>query len=214
MFQYLIIQSVEQQHVSVPYHSVSGTTTCFSPSSFSQWNNNMFQSLIIQSVEQQHVSVPHHSLTCDGDGEQTALRGQVLRKSRDVINTAVVSLVGGLCSREQEVGRVIDSWLGVVVSGGAQQEGASWVLRLDGATDGEGGASEHLEPLLLGPGDPVHGGGHRDVGLKQLIWREREMEGEGEGERERERWRERERDGGEREMGREREMGGREREMG
>ncbi|KAF3850498.1 hypothetical protein F7725_012270 [Dissostichus mawsoni] len=54
------------------------------------------------------------NLTCDGDGEQTALRGQVLRKSRDVINTAVVSLVGGLCSREQEVGRVIDSWLGVV----------------------------------------------------------------------------------------------------
>ncbi|KAF3850427.1 hypothetical protein F7725_012199 [Dissostichus mawsoni] len=117
-------------------------------------------------------------LTCDGDGEQTALRGQVLRKSRDVINTAVASLVGGLCSREQEVGRVIDSWLGVVVSGGAEQEGASWVLRLDGATDAEGGASERLEPLLLGPGDPVHGGGHRDVGLKQLIWRERERERE------------------------------------
>ncbi|KAF3839031.1 hypothetical protein F7725_017748 [Dissostichus mawsoni] len=51
------------------------------------------------------------SLTCDGDGEQTALRGEVLRNSRDVINTAVASLVGGLCSREQEVGRVIDSWL-------------------------------------------------------------------------------------------------------
>ena len=57
------IQSVvEQQHVSVPYHSVSGgTTTCFSTLSFSQWwNNNMFQYLIIQSVvEQQHVSVPY-----------------------------------------------------------------------------------------------------------------------------------------------------------
>ncbi|KAF3839038.1 hypothetical protein F7725_017755 [Dissostichus mawsoni] len=51
------------------------------------------------------------TLTCDGDGEQTALRGEVLRISRDVINTAVASLVGGLCSREQEVGRVIDSWL-------------------------------------------------------------------------------------------------------
>ncbi|KAF3838899.1 hypothetical protein F7725_010667, partial [Dissostichus mawsoni] len=117
MFQYLIIQSVvEQQHVSVPHHSVSGTTTCFSTSSFSQWNNNMFQYLIIQSVEQQHVSVPcsrskvqrspaAESLTCDGDGEQTALRGAVKRKSRDVINTAVASLMGGLCSREQEVGR-------------------------------------------------------------------------------------------------------------
>ncbi|KAF3855951.1 hypothetical protein F7725_016674 [Dissostichus mawsoni] len=38
-------------------------------------------------------------------------------------------------SREQEVGAVIDSWLGVVVSGGAEQEGASWVLRLDGAAE-------------------------------------------------------------------------------
>ncbi|KAF3850451.1 hypothetical protein F7725_012223 [Dissostichus mawsoni] len=111
-------------------------------------------------------------------------------------------------SREQEVGRVIDSWLGVVVSGGAQQEGASWVLRLDGATDAEGGASEHLEPLLLGPGDPVRGGGHRDVGLKQLIWRERRERGERDGGE-----RERERDGGRGEMGRERERdGGRERE--
>ncbi|KAF3839043.1 hypothetical protein F7725_017760 [Dissostichus mawsoni] len=139
MFQYLIIQSVvEQQHVSVPHHSVSGTRTCFSPSfsqwnnnmfqysSFSQWwNNNMFQYLIIQSVEQQHVSVPHHSVS----GTTTCF------------STSSFSEV--------------------------ELEGASWVLRLDGAADGEGGASEHLEPLLLGPGDPVHGGGHRDVGLKQ-----------------------------------------------
>ncbi|KAF3857660.1 hypothetical protein F7725_010861, partial [Dissostichus mawsoni] len=60
-----------------------------------------------------------------------------MRANQQVINTAVVSLVGGLCSREQEVGAVIDSWLGVVVSGGAEQEGASWVLRLDGAADAE-----------------------------------------------------------------------------
>ena len=77
-----------------------------------------------------------------------------MRGNRDVINTAVASLVGGLCSREQEVGRVIDSWLGGVVSrvGGAEGEleGASWVLWLDGAADGEGGAPDHLSPLLLG----------------------------------------------------------------
>ncbi|KAF3850503.1 hypothetical protein F7725_012275 [Dissostichus mawsoni] len=214
MFQSLIIQSVEQQHVSVPHHSVSGTTTCFSPSSFSQWNNNMFQYLIIQSVEQQHVSVPHHSVsgttTCfspssfsqwnnnmfqypsfsqwnnniqwnnnnmfpylavevkadghqqlsqrqdDGSDDKRAdgsQRTSPEKKQRRDKHSC--SFPGGrLCSREQEVGRVIDSWLGVV-SGGAQQEGASWVLRLDGANDAEGGASEHLEPLLLGPGDPL-----------------------------------------------------------
>ncbi|KAF3856153.1 hypothetical protein F7725_016876 [Dissostichus mawsoni] len=70
-------------------------------------------------------------------------------------------------SREQEVGAVIDSWLGVVVSGGAEQEGASWVLRLDGAADAEGGASEHLEPLLLGPGDPKRNSGATTAAVQQ-----------------------------------------------
>ncbi|KAF3857847.1 hypothetical protein F7725_011048 [Dissostichus mawsoni] len=107
-------------------------------------------------------------MTAQSDRQQTALRGEAMRANQEVINTAVVSLVGGICSREQEVGAVIDSWLGVVVSGGAEQEGASWVLRLDGAADAEVGASEHLEPLLLGPG----GGGHRDVGLKQQVCRQ------------------------------------------
>lgn len=91
-------------------------------------------------------------------------------KNMDVINAAVVSLVGGLCSRKQEVGRVIDSWLGVVgccVGGGeGELEGASWVLWLDGAADGEAGAPGHMKPLLLGLRDPVHGG-HRDVWLNQ-----------------------------------------------
>ena len=60
MFQYLIIQSVEQQqqqHVSVPHHSVSGTTTtCFSTLSFSQWNNNnnMFIYLAVEVKSDGH----------------------------------------------------------------------------------------------------------------------------------------------------------------
>ena len=59
----------------------------------------------------------------------------------DVVNTAVVPLVGVVCSRKQEVGRVTDSWLGVVVccvgSSEGELEGASWVLWLDGAADGD-----------------------------------------------------------------------------
>lgn len=81
-----------------------------------------------------------------------------------MINAAVASLVGGVCSSKQEVSGVIDSWLGVAercVGGGeAELEGASRVLRLDGAADGEVGVSEHLEDLLLGLGDPVHGRPH------------------------------------------------------
>ncbi|KAF3855955.1 hypothetical protein F7725_016678, partial [Dissostichus mawsoni] len=57
--------------------------------------------------------------------------------------------------------------MGVVVSGGAEQEGASWVLRLDGAADAEGGASEHLEPLLLGPGDPKRNSGATTAAVQQ-----------------------------------------------
>ena len=62
-------------------------------------------------------------------------------KNIDVVNTAVVPLVGVVCCRKQEVGRVIDSWLGVVVccvgSSEGELEGASWVLWLDGAAHGE-----------------------------------------------------------------------------
>ena len=104
-----------------------------------------------------------------------------MRKNIDAINTAVVSLVGGVCSRKQEVSRVIDSWLGVVVccvgGGEGELEGASWVLRLDGAAEGEVGAPENLKLLLLGPGDPVHGRIHRDVWLKQQVCKYRERIG-------------------------------------
>ena len=94
-----------------------------------------------------------------------------MRKFLEVINTDVAALMGELCSRKQEVGRVIDSRLCVVVccagGGEGELEGASQVLWQDGAADVEGGALGHLEPLLLGLGDPVLGGGHRDVGQKQ-----------------------------------------------
>ena len=71
----------------------------------------------------------------------------------DVINAAVVPLVGVVCSIKQEVGRVIDSWQGVVlhcVGGGEEElEGTSLVLWFDRACDGEVGAPEHLKLLLL-----------------------------------------------------------------
>lgn len=82
-----------------------------------------------------------------------------MRKNVYVINAAVISLVGGLCCRKQEVGSVIDSCLhvfGCFVE--SELERASWELWLDGAADGEVGASGYLTPLLLGVGDPVHGG--------------------------------------------------------
>lgn len=89
-----------------------------------------------------------------------ALNGEVMRGDIDVINTCVVSMMGGRCSRKQEVSKVIDSWLGVVVCcvGGGEDEleGASWNLWVDGAADCEAGASEHLKPLLLDLGDPVY----------------------------------------------------------
>ena len=67
-------------------------------------------------------------ITCDSEREDLALRGEVMRffisviyNNINVINTAVVSLVGVVCFRKQEVGkqevgRMIDGWLGVVLS--------------------------------------------------------------------------------------------------
>ena len=94
-----------------------------------------------------------------------------------MINAAVASLVGRLCSRKQEVGRVIDSQLvGVVaccVGGGeGKLEGASGVLRLDGASDSEGGAPEHL---LLGVRGPIHRGGNRDLGQNQQVCQHKDV---------------------------------------
>ena len=54
-------------------------------------------------------------VTCDSDIEMPALRGEFMGENVDVINTAVVPSVGVVCGREQEVGRVIDSWQGVVL---------------------------------------------------------------------------------------------------
>ena len=66
----------------------------------------------------------------------------------DVINTAVVPLVGVVCFRKQEVSRVIDSGQGVGVccvgSSEVEVEGASRVLWLDGAADGEAGNLKNL----------------------------------------------------------------------
>ena len=111
----------------------------------------------------------------------------VIYNNTDVINTSVAPLVGVVCIRVGEVGRVIDSWLGVVVCGvGSSEgevEGASCVLRPDGADDAEVGTLQHLlplllprrnpvcsgEPLLLPRRDPVCSGGRADVWLEQQI---------------------------------------------
>lgn len=77
-----------------------------------------------------------------------------------------------LFSRDQEMGRVIDSWLAVAVccagGGKGELEGAPWVLWLDRAADGEVRAPGYLKPLLWGHGDPISGG-HRDHWLSQQV---------------------------------------------
>ena len=97
----------------------------------------------------------------------------VIYKGIDVISTSVAPLVGVVCFREQEVGRVIDSWLGVGVccvgSSEGEVEGSSWVLWLDGTTDGELGTLQHRQPLLLALRNPLYGGEERNVWLKQRI---------------------------------------------
>ena len=88
--------------------------------------------VIIDSISKPNLTCHNSSvrfiqLTCDSEREHLALRGEVMRKDIgviydhvDLINTAVVSCVGVVRGRKQEVGeqevvRVTDSWLGVVV---------------------------------------------------------------------------------------------------
>ena len=77
--------------------------------------------------------------------------------------------MGVAWGRQQEAGGVIDGRQGAVqrlLGVGDQLEGASWVLWLDGACDGEVGAHEQPEPLLVDLKDPVRQG---DVWLRQQI---------------------------------------------
>ena len=84
----------------------------------------------------------------------------------EVINTAVVPLVGVVCFRKQEVSRVIDSCQGVGVccvgSSEGEVEGTSRVLWLDGARDGEVGTLHHLLRI------PVDGGEYCDVWIQYI----------------------------------------------
>lgn len=110
-------------------------------------------------------------LTWDRHRQPVAFRVEAMWQSMYVIKTAVTSLVGGVCCMKQEVGRVIDSCLGVVVwcVGGSEREleEASRVLWLNGAADVEAGASKNLKPMLLGFRHHIHGGRHRDDWLNQ-----------------------------------------------
>ena len=119
-------------------------------------------------------------LTCDSDREEVALIVEVSGVNVDVIHTAVVPLVGVVCGRIQEVGRVIDSWLGVaaccVGSSEGEGEDTSWVLWLDGAGDGEVVTLHHPWPLMLAPRKPVHeGGGEADVWIHGQICNKTEV---------------------------------------
>ena len=71
---------------------------------------------------------------------------------------------------------MIDSRQDVCVCGvGSSEgevEGASWVLWLDGASDGETGTLHHPLPLLLALGNPLHGGEEADGWLRQQICEE------------------------------------------
>ncbi len=111
--------------------------------------------------------------TFDNDVQRLALRREIMGENTDAINTAVVPYVGVVSSKEQEVGRVIESWQGVVLgcTGGGEDklEGTPFVLRCDRANDGEVGAYEHPEPLLLGLENPRSGGRGVDVWLSQEI---------------------------------------------
>ena len=97
----------------------------------------------------------------------------VIYNNIDVISTAVIPLMRVICFRIREVGRVIDSWLGVVVccvgSSEGEVEEASCILWLDGTADGEVGTFPHLMPLLLPLRSPVYSGEYSDVWLKQEI---------------------------------------------
>lgn len=87
-----------------------------------------------------------------------ALSGNVPGESINVIDTAVVPLVGVVRSKEEEKCRVIDSWQGEVVRCARvaenELEEPSEVLRLDGTGDGEAGAQKHVKPPLFNLGDP------------------------------------------------------------
>ena len=74
---------------------------------------------------------------------------------------------------------MIDSWQGVGVCGVGSSEGevevASWVLWLDGASDGEDGTLHHLLPLLLALRNPVYGVYEGDVWLQQHVCNKTEV---------------------------------------
>lgn len=102
-------------------------------------------------------------VTCDGEPEGPALRGEDMGKNVDAIDAGVRPSVGVVGGEELEVGRMIDGWPGVVPRREDELEGPALVLRIHRAGDGEVGADEHLEPLLLALGDPGSGGSEGDV---------------------------------------------------
>ena len=90
----------------------------------------------------------------------------------NVMNTRVVSLVGLVCQSKREVNsvyRIVHSHQFGFVCYVFHVEVAFFVLWLGGAPDGEVGTLQHLQPLLLGLGNPVHGGEECDVWLQQEI---------------------------------------------
>jgi len=117
-----------------------------------------------------------NSPTLKNEREALALSGEVLMENIVVINTAVVPLVGGLCSSKPEEGRVIDSWQGVagwVRASEHETEGTSGVLWLHEAVEREAVAldEQHIL-LLLVIVTPRRN--NRPVGRKQDVCRQRQ----------------------------------------
>lgn len=107
-----------------------------------------------------------------------APRGKVTGESINVIDTAVVPLVGVVHSKEEEICRVIDSWQGEVLHCARVVENdleePSLVLRLDRTGNSEAGAQEHMKPLLLNLEDPKGRRREGDVWLCEQICKQKD----------------------------------------
>lgn len=99
-----------------------------------------------------------------------------------VIKTSVVPSVGVVCSREQKLCRVIDSWHGVVPHCARvveeELEEPSLVLRFGRTGDGEIGAQEQIEALLLDMREAKGRRGEGDVWLCKQICKHNDKDDE------------------------------------
>ena len=132
--------------------------------------NNTLKPACVVSVTFPCLTQILYEVTWDSEMERW-LSDEKLRRKHRGDKRSGTPLGGWGLQQRTEVGRVIDSWQGVVLwcswVGQNKLEGASWVLWQDGAADGEVGAHEHLKPLPIGLRNPVNIGSEGDVWLSQ-----------------------------------------------